>query len=269
MTASTLLTWHDGELRADAAATDATPTGAAPEDDVLVADSWLVEDGTVRALGAHRTRFVGGLAELAPTLVREASGFWSAVVDGLPRTGAWFPRVEAVTGGGDATPRLRLRLRPAPPRRPEAVVATAPHDPRTRPSVKGPDLAALGALRDAVRPTGADEAVLLDADGSIAEGAWSSVVWWHGDALCLPPDDVPHLPGVTLGTLVALATALGVEVRRERRTPADLEGLETWLLSALHGPRIVTRWVDGPSLAEEPGRLRAWRARLDALRRPL
>ena len=32
---------------------------------------------------------------------------------------------------------------------------------------------------------------------------------------------------------------------------------------------IVTGWVDGPTTAEEPGRLEGWRRRLAALRHPL
>ena len=47
------------------------------------------------------------------------------------------------------------------------------------------------------------------------------------------------------------------------------DGTELWALSALHGIRIVTAWVDGPSLAEKPGRLAQWRTRLDALRKPV
>jgi hypothetical protein len=40
-------------------------------------------------------------------------------------------------------------------------------------------------------------------------------------------------------------------------------------VNALHGIRIVTEWVDGPQLAERPGRLNSWQARLDALRKPI
>ncbi|GAB2972834.1 aminotransferase class IV [Frigoribacterium salinisoli] len=262
---------------------------------VLVADSWLVDDGLVRALDVHRDRFAGSVADAVPALTAEVAGFWSAVVAALPREGAWFPRVELVErvptdhehdhdrendhdhDHGRRHDRadegtgllLRLHLRPAPERRRDVVLATAPTDPRTAPLVKGPDLAALGALREAVAPSGAEEAVLLAPDGTIVEGAWSSLVWWEGDALCLPPADVARLPGVTLRTVLALAAALGVDVLHERRRPDELDGLEVWSLSALHGVRIATRWVDGPALAEQPGRLRSWRARLDALRRPL
>ena len=40
-------------------------------------------------------------------------------------------------------------------------------------------------------------------------------------------------------------------------------------LAALHGPRIVTHWVDGPEPAELPGRLMLWRERLARLRHAL
>ena len=66
-----------------------------------------------------------------------------------------------------------------------------------------------------------------------------------------------------------MAAALGVEIHRERVTPAGLEGTEVWALSALHGIRIVTDWVDGPSLAELPGRLQVWQERRTALAQPI
>ena len=74
---------------------------------------------------------------------------------------------------------------------------------------------------------------------------------------------------VTVRSVLALATALGIETYQEAVTPAELDGTELWALSALHGARIVTRWADGPELAELPGRLATWRARLGALRQAL
>jgi branched-subunit amino acid aminotransferase/4-amino-4-deoxychorismate lyase len=251
------LRWHDGRLLPD---TDAPGPGPGP---VRVADSWLVVDGAVRALDVHRERFAGSVLDAAPGLAPELDRFWSAVVAALPREGRWFPRVELV--GDD----LRLLLRPAPEARRSVVLATASSDPRTTPLVKGPDLEALGALRAEVATRGAEEAVLLDADGWVVEGAWSSLLWWRGDALCMPADDLPRLPGVTVRTVLTLAAVLGVDVLHERVTPTQLDGFEVWSLSALHGVRIATSWVDGPTTAEQPGRLTTWQRRLDALRRPL
>lgn len=282
MSSPTTFRWIDGGLVAGPGADGADPAAGR----LLVADSWLVDDGLVRALDVHRDRFAGSVAaalgEAAPTADAadgadgrlDVDAFWSAAVARLPRTGAWFPRVELVSGAGrdgrdDGPPELRLLLRPAPARTRSVVLATAPHDPRTRPTVKGPDLRALGRLREDVGPLGADEAVLLDPDGHVVDGAWSSIVWWRGDALCLPADDLPRLPGVTVRTLATLAAVLGVDVLHERTTPAELDGFEIWTTSALQGIRIVTDWVDGPTPAEQPGRLALWRSRLEALRRPL
>ncbi|BDZ50944.1 hypothetical protein GCM10025867_31850 [Frondihabitans sucicola] len=68
---------------------------------------------------------------------------------------------------------------------------------------------------------------------------------------------------------MTLATALGVEILRDVTAPDGLDGLEVWALNSLHGARIATSWAEGPALAEQPGRLRLWRTRLDALRRPV
>ncbi|AMM21092.1 hypothetical protein AX769_14280 [Frondihabitans sp. PAMC 28766] len=146
---------------------------------------------------------------------------------------------------------------------------TASHDPRRAPLVKGPDLARLDELRTEARGAGCDEAVILSADGTVVEGNYTSLVWWRGDALCVVADELPRLPGVTEKALVTLAIALGVEILPDEVMPGELEGLEVWALNSLHGIRIATRWEGGPDLAEQPGRLRAWRSRLDALRRPL
>ncbi|WP_277959326.1 aminotransferase class IV [Frigoribacterium faeni] len=260
--------WQGDEL--------ATPGGGGAADadpHLLVADSWLVDDGSVLALDVHRDRFAGSVAEVpgAPD-ADEVSAFWTAALAVLPRTGAWFPRVELVAGDGAEDgdrARLRLRLRSAPPRHRSVVLATADRDPRTRPTVKGPDLAALGSLVSEARSRGADEAVLLSPEGHVVEGAWSSIVWWRGDALCLPSDDLARLPGVTVRSLTTLAAVLGVDVLHDRTRPDELDGFEVWSLGALHGIRIVTGWIDGPAPAEEPGRLALWRGRLDRLRRPV
>jgi branched-subunit amino acid aminotransferase/4-amino-4-deoxychorismate lyase len=272
------LLWRDGALASvpatsvPASSVPATSSATSPAESrvgVLVADSWLVLDGAVRALDVHRDRFTSSVTATGLVADDDAQAFWEAVVDRLPRDGAWFPRVELVRPDTARLPELRASLRPAPERTRSVRVATAGRDPRTSPLVKGPDLAALGDLRTAAASRGAEEAVILSPDGHVVEGAWSSLVWWRGDSLCTPADDLPRLPGVTSRTVLTLAAVLGVDVLHDRTTPDELDGAEIWSLSALHGIRIVDGWVDGPSPAEEPGRLAAWQARLDALRRPL
>lgn len=224
---------------------------------IVAADSWLVENGRTLALDLHRSRFL----EHAPTAV----AFWDAAIAAIPREGDWFPRVELHSTG-----RMLFRLRSAPTRS-LAVTLTTHHgdDPRTTPTVKGPDLDAMRRLRAAAQLAGADETVILSPDGYVVEGSYSALVWWRGAILCFPPAEFDRVPSVTARSLIALATALGVEILEEPVTPVELDGTEVWALNALQGPRIVTRWIDGPGTAELPGRLAQWRLRLSALAHPL
>ena len=242
-----------------------TSAATQPEADVAVAESWLVDAGRARGVDRHWARFARGCADagLAVAPPRDA------VARELPPTGRWFPRVE-VRGDGE----VRLAVRPAPPRAPAVVawVADVP-DPRRAPRRKGPDLERLGALRAAAARHGAGEALLSDRDGRLLEGAYTSLLWWEDDALCAVPDDAPILDGVTRALLLGLAAADGAEVRFRRPAPADLDGREVWLTSALHGIRAITGWAaaDGaPALgAGTARRAGAWQARLEALAAPV
>jgi branched-subunit amino acid aminotransferase/4-amino-4-deoxychorismate lyase len=260
MSVESIYRWHDGAL-VPLEYCDMADTS------VEVADSWLVVDGTALALGLHRDRFLDSIAQDARAATR-ADAFWDAAVTLLPREGEWFPRVELQRRSGSLL--LVLRLRSAPERDNNVAVATwdGP-EPRTTPRVKGPDLAALQRIRTAVRPSGAGEAVLLTPEGYLVEGAFSGLLWWRGDILCAPLSEFERIDSVTVRSVLALAAALGIETFEEAVTPAEIAETELWSLSALHGIRIVTRWIDGPELAQLPGRLGVWRARLDALRKPV
>ena len=250
MSVTSISRWHDDAL---------VPLEYCEMSDssMVTADSWFVNDGRVLAIGLHRERFLDN----APG----AESFWDAAIDAIPKHGDWFPRVEQHSNG-----RLVFRLRTAPERQRTAVLATwNGRDPRTRPRVKGPDLEAMLRIRSAVQPLGASEAVILSEDGLVVEGAYSGLLWWRGDILCGPPADLPRVNSVTTRSALTLATALGLDTHEEAVTPGELDGTELWVLSSLHGIRIATVWVDGPELAEQPGRLAAWRARLDTLRRAI
>ena len=223
---------------------------------LLAADSWLVIDGRVRAVERHWARFAAACGEHGV----DTQAFRADVERALPAEGRWFPRVELRAGG-----ELHFLVRPAPPREPAVVawVADVP-DPRRAPRIKGPDLEPLGALRERAAAHGAGEAVIADADGRLLEGAYTSLLWWQGETLCAVPGDAPILPGVTRALLIELARGRDTAVELRRPAPEELAGRETWLVSALHGIRAVTRWADGP----EPGEARrapAWQRLLDGL----
>lgn len=268
MSAATTYRWQGGALEARDDCDVAPAT-------ILAADSWLVTEGTALAIGLHRARFFDAVDELAERHGRshevdalDRDAFWDASIAIIPRTDEWFPRVELRVQHDAAE--LLLRMRPSPARRRSLTLATfRGRDPRTEPWIKGPDLEAMTRLRTEAQQHGADEAVLLSGAGFVAEGSTTCLAWWVGDALCVPSLELPRIDSVTLRSALALAAATGVDVLHDSVTPESLEGCEVWALNALHGIRIVTGWVDGPATAELPGRLDSWRARLDALRKPL
>jgi branched-subunit amino acid aminotransferase/4-amino-4-deoxychorismate lyase len=160
------------------------PADAGPAP-VAAADSWLVAHGRVRALDRHQLRFARACAAAGrdgpgPD---DLTGFWSAVVARLPRTGCWFPRVELA---GPGPPELRLLLRPAPPLGTTARLWLGDTADRRRvPRRKGPDLDRLTALRDRAVAAGADDALLTTPGGIVLEGATTSILWWEDGRLCL------------------------------------------------------------------------------------
>jgi branched-subunit amino acid aminotransferase/4-amino-4-deoxychorismate lyase len=227
---------------------------------LLAADSWLVVDGRVRAVERHWARFSATCGEhgVEPEAL---AAFRARVERALPGRGRWFPRVELREDG-----ELVLTVRPAPPREPTVVawIADVP-DPRRAPRRKGPDLERLAALRERAAARGAGEAVLADADGRLLEGAFTSLLWWEGETLYVVPDDAPILPGVTRALLIELARGRDTPVAQRRPEPQELAGRETWLVSALHGIRVVTGWAEGGPAAGDAPRAAEWQRLLDAI----
>lgn len=230
--------------------------------ELAVADSWLVEDDRVRSLQAHYERFIAGVATLDaksnPRNIthREIDAFFDAVIALIPTEGRWFPRVEFHAGLAEP---LFLKLRKAPDQLGQAILWTYPEiDPRSNPAVKGPDLSLGMQLRRNAQVHGADESALIDANGNIAEGALSSIVWWRGDTLCAPDLQSRWLPSVTRAEVFAIAAQLGLETREESAKPAELSGCEVWILGSMQGVRPVSGWIaDDEVLAPESVRFDA------------
>lgn len=206
---------------------------------VLVADSFLVEDGKVRSYQLHLDRFLRGLKGKAPDLEDSLEAFLYQALALIPRTGRYFPRFEIQEG-----PVFVFMLREAPEQLGDAVLWTYPYpDPRKDLSTKGPELATGVELRSLAHAQGADEAILLNEHGEISEGALSSLVWWRGDVLCAPGNEIPWLESVTRTEIFQIAESMGIKTRFEHAIPEELIGLELWLLSSLQGIRTVKSWV--------------------------
>lgn len=238
---------------------DAWVPEPAPDAAAQVADSWLVEDGLVRAGSAHRARFRHSVEARGGDGARAAAAI-AALGALVPERGRWFPRIDLA--GGELVGRLRV----APAGQHEARIVTADRDPRTEPAIKGPDLDACLALRSEAELVGVSEAIILD-EGAVVDGTTSAILWWRGETLCEPARSLERVDSITAGLVRRIADELGVPVRGELATPADIAGCEVWILSALHGIRGVTAWQGGPVVAA-PARAPAWQRRLEAVRRP-
>ena len=224
-----------------------------PDVHLEAADSWLVDEGRVRAIERHFARFRNAVSTICPDQVEQLPDFYRAVTRSIPRTGRWFPRIE-FHGKPSTANHLHLRLREAPEQLDTVTLWTLDEiDPRVNPSIKGPDLSLGQQLRRRANLHGAEEAVLVNEDGYVVEGALSSLVWWRDGVLCAPGEDVRWLPSVTRDIVFSIASQANIPVREELVKPEQLNGREIWALSSLHGIRVVTGWdalPDGPAAPE-------------------
>lgn len=228
---------------------------------LAVADSWLVEDGRARSLSEHYERFQNWVQAICDR--KDVTDFCIAVTGLIPREGRWFPRIELLSNENTGETQLVFRLREAPDQIESMTLwSYSEPDPRVNPLVKGPDLSLGMQMRRAAQMHGADEAVILNTDGYILEGALSAIVWFRDDVLCAPGNDLDWIPSITRKEVFAIAEQMGLDTRTEKVKPADLVDLEIWGLSSLHGIRPVDEWVDLGGPVGQPRHLEAFNKRL-------
>lgn len=231
---------------------------------LAVADSWLVEDGRARSLSEHYERFQNWVQAICDR--KDVTDFCIAVTGLIPREGRWFPRIELLSNENTGETQLVFRLREAPDQIESMTLwSYSEPDPRVNPLVKGPDLSLGMQMRRAAQMHGADEAVILNTDGYILEGALSAIVWFRDDVLCAPGNDLDWIPSITRKEVFAIAEQMGLVTRTEKVKPADLVDLEIWGLSSLHGIRPVDEWVDLGGPVGQPRHLEAFNKRLRML----
>jgi branched chain amino acid aminotransferase apoenzyme (EC 2.6.1.42) len=99
-----------------------------------------------------------------------------------------------------------------------------------------------------LRETDADEALMLDLDGNIAEGATCNIFFVDDDGLRTPRLDGSILPGITRETVLAIAEEEGIPVEQSQYEPARLrEADEVFLTNSTWEVRPVAS-VDGKTI---------------------
>jgi branched-chain amino acid aminotransferase len=104
------------------------------------------------------------------------------------------------------------------------------------------------------RQRGADDAIVLDAHGHVAEGAASNLFVVIRGAMRTPPLSCGVLPGITRAHVMALAAAWGAPVQEGVVVPSDLAVVEeAFLTSSLRGIAPIAT-IDGVAIgAGTPG----------------
>ena len=103
-----------------------------------------------------------------------------------------------------------------------------------------------------LRGTDADEALMLDESGNVAEGATSNVFAVDGDGLVTPPLSGPVLPGITRETVLDIAAEEGIPVREAAFGPEGLRAAEeVFVTNSTWEVRPVER-VDGQRVGGGP-----------------
>ena len=130
---------------------------------------------------------------------------------------------------------------------------------RPPPDVLDPRVKSLNYLNNALakleaRRRGADEALLLNAAGLVAEASVANVFAVQGGSLATPPATDGALEGITRGAVLELAVSAGIASAERSLGRYDLLGADEVFLTGT-GARIVpVRSLDGETIGKgEPG----------------
>ena len=199
-----------------------------------------VREGRIPFLAEHLARLGAGLRRLG----------LDAAPPGLDH------RIGATTDAGESVVRVtidaggeKIETRAVPPERPLRVVVTGVRHQAY--PVKSTDRAAFDQARAECERHGADEALLLTADGFLAEGAMSSLFFWSEELLCTPDLGRGILPGIGRARVVTLARSAGIPVAQGRFAPAALEAAAPFLVNAVRGI-IAIASLEGAAVRGDP-----------------
>ncbi len=99
----------------------------------------------------------------------------------------------------------------------------------------------------------ADEAVLLNAQGRVAEGSADNLFIVRDSRLLTPPVIDGALPGITRALIIRLADEMGIETRAQSLAPYDLYTADECFLTGTGAELIPVREIDGRPMKHCPG----------------
>lgn len=116
-------------------------------------------------------------------------------------------------------------------------------------------LSSLLAIREA-KKVGAAEALIVDSNGNIVEGATSNVFIVKDGELITPPESAGILPGITRAHLLDVAKELGIPTRLEELPEAALLSAdEAFISSSIREILSIVRVENQPIGKGQPGEM--------------
>ncbi len=261
--AARAIAWLDGRiLPASEARVPVTDHGFLYGDGIF--EGIRVSRGRVFRLEAHLARFAASARAIALELPGGVGAVRQVVLETLR---AWgdpeaYVRLVATRGEGslgvDPTscphPRLlclvdRLRLYPAEKiaRGLDLLTSSLRRPP---PDALDPRVKSLNYLTSALakleaRQRGADEALLLNAAGMIAEASVANLFAWRDGELLTPPATDGALEGITRRSVLELAPGLGIAARERTLGRFDLFAADEAFLTGSGAGLVPIRSLDG------------------------
>lgn len=199
-------------------------------------ETMRVREGRIPLLERHLARLERSLHELGltkpsqdvATLARPFAGTDEAVL-----------RVEVCDGRATVTVRQPPSIEP-----PAVIIASEAHQPYRHKTTARDCFVDAAAEAEVAE---ADDALLLTADGWVAEGTAWNIFWWDGRGLRTPALELGILPGIGRARLLELAR--NVEQGRYRREA--LEGKNVFLTNAVRGV-VPLALLDGLPVPDDP-----------------
>jgi branched-chain amino acid aminotransferase len=100
---------------------------------------------------------------------------------------------------------------------------------------------------------GADEEILLNAQGRVAEASSENIFIVRDSVLVTPPVIDGALDGITRNTVIELATQLNISCHETSLAPYDLYNADECFLTGTGAELIPVREIDGRFIARCPG----------------
>lgn len=173
------------------------------------------------------------------------------------------PRGYSIKGACTPTLALTLHPLPAPPasiRMATATIRVAIHDPLS--AIKSANKLTQILARSEAEERGADEALLLNIEGDVAEAASSNVFWITNGTIGTPPVHEGALAGVTREMLLELCRLRQTPTMEQQISRAQLLGMDGVFLTNSATGIVPVSEIDAQKLKQSPlvAQLQEWLA---------